>query len=131
VARDRATAGCDELYFDAVSQIKLPRWSQGRTAPVGDASVLLSGEGAAFAMAAAYILANELDRPGGDYARAFAAYESRFRPFIERAQKSARGFASSFAPKQFPSLVKQSAALRAWQATNSWPFKITWARKGG
>src|SRR4029077_4267268 len=28
-------------------------------------------------------------------------------------------------------LVKAMPALRAWQATYSWPFKITWAGKGG
>ena len=61
---------CGDLYFDAVSQITLPRWSEGRTALVGDAAYcpsLLAGEGAAFAMAGAYILAAELDRAGGDY----------------------------------------------------------------
>jgi 2-polyprenyl-6-methoxyphenol hydroxylase-like FAD-dependent oxidoreductase len=50
-------------------------------------------------MAGAYVLARELDHYGGDHARAFAAYESRFRPFIEQKQKSARAFASSFAPR--------------------------------
>jgi len=93
---------CEDLYFDSVSQITLPTWSQGRIALTGDAAYcpsLLAGEGSAFAMAGAYILARELAHSGGDHIRAFAAYESRFRPFIERKQKSARAFASSFAPK--------------------------------
>ena len=93
---------CGDLYFDSVSQVVLPAWFRGRVALVGDAAYcpsLLSGEGSALAMAGAYILARELDHYGGDYARAFAAYESRFRPFIERKHKSARAFASSFAPK--------------------------------
>lgn len=111
----RRLDACDELYFDAVSQIILPRWSQGRTAVVGDAAYcpsLLAGEGAAFAMAGAYILANELERAGGDYARAFAAYESSFRPFMERKQKSARGLASSFAPKTSFGLFVRDQVIR-------------------
>jgi len=106
---------CDDLCFDAVSQITLPGWSQGRTALVGDAAYcpsLLAGEGAAFAMAGAYILAAELERAGGDHARAFAAYEHRFRPFIERKQRSARGFASSFAPKTSLGLFVRDQVLR-------------------
>src|ERR1700737_3370773 len=43
----------------------------------------------------------------------------------------ARPAASEIVVKQFPSLVKVMPALRAWQATYSWPFKITWAGKGG
>ena len=88
----RHLAACDNLYFDAVSQIELPAWSLGRAALVGDAAYcpsLLAGEGSAFAMAGAYILAGELQQADGDPA-AFAAYERRFRPFIERKQKSAR-----------------------------------------
>src|SRR5439155_23600785 len=43
----------------------------------------------------------------------------------------ARPAASEIVVKQFPSLVKAMPALRAWQATYSWPFKIAWAGKGG
>jgi 2-polyprenyl-6-methoxyphenol hydroxylase-like FAD-dependent oxidoreductase len=112
---ERHLEACDDLYFDAVSQITLPSWSQGRTALVGDAAYcpsLLAGEGAAFAMAGAYILASELERAGGDFAGAFAAYERRFRPFVERKQKSARAFASSFAPKTSFGLFVRNQVLR-------------------
>ena len=106
---------CEDLYFDSVSQIALPAWSQGRIALVGDAAYcpsLLAGEGSAFAMAGAYILAGELDKAAGDHTRAFAAYQSRFRPFIERKQKSARAFASSFAPKTSFGLFIRDLVLR-------------------
>ena len=111
----RRLEACDELYFDAVSQIELPAWSRGRTALVGDAAYcpsLLAGEGSAFAMAGAYILARELDSAGGDHARAFSNYERRFRPFIERKQKSARAFASSFAPETSFGLFVRDQVLR-------------------
>jgi 2-polyprenyl-6-methoxyphenol hydroxylase-like FAD-dependent oxidoreductase len=82
---------------------------------VGDAAYcpsLLAGEGSAFAMAGAYILAGELQRSGGDYARAFAAYEQSFRPFIERKQRSARAFASSFTPATALGLFVRDVVLR-------------------
>jgi 2-polyprenyl-6-methoxyphenol hydroxylase-like FAD-dependent oxidoreductase len=106
---------CEDLYFDAVSQIVLPCWSQGRVALVGDAAYcpsLLAGEGAAFAMAGAYILARELEHTGVDYTQAFTNYERQFRPFIEGKQKSARAFASSFAPKSYLGLFLRDQVLR-------------------
>ena len=69
---------------------------------LGDAAYcpsLLAGEGAALAMAGAYLLAGELGRAQGDHRVAFPRYEQLFRPFIERKQRAARSFASSFAPR--------------------------------
>jgi 2-polyprenyl-6-methoxyphenol hydroxylase-like FAD-dependent oxidoreductase len=106
----------EDLYFDAVTQIDLPVWSNGRVALVGDAAYcpsLLAGEGAAFAMAGAYILAGELDRADGDHFRAFNTYERRFRPFILRKQKAARSFASSFTPRTVLGLTVRDLVLRA------------------
>jgi 2-polyprenyl-6-methoxyphenol hydroxylase-like FAD-dependent oxidoreductase len=98
---DRMDAAHD-VYFDAVSQIRMPSWSRGRVALLGDAAhcpSLLAGAGSAFAMLGAYILAGELKTSGGDHVAAFASYESRMRPFIERQQKSTVGFARAFAPQ--------------------------------
>ncbi|MGH7435537.1 MAG: FAD-binding domain [Polyangiaceae bacterium] len=108
-------AACDDLYFDAVSQIQLPSWSRGRVALLGDAAFcpsLLAGEGSSLAIAGAYILAGELARAGGDHGAAFAAYERAFRPFIERKQKGARSFASSFAPGTRLGLFARDQLLR-------------------
>ncbi|HEY2034081.1 MAG TPA: FAD-binding domain [Rhizomicrobium sp.] len=91
-----------DLYFDSVSQIRMPKWSKGRVALLGDAAhspSLLAGAGSAFAMLGAYVLAGELKEAGGDHTKAFAAYENRLMPFMKRQQKTAEGFAGSFAPK--------------------------------
>jgi 2-polyprenyl-6-methoxyphenol hydroxylase-like FAD-dependent oxidoreductase len=91
-----------DLYFDAISQIHMPRWADGRVALVGDAAhspSLLAGAGAAFAMLGAYILAGELHAANGDFGRAFPAYEQRLQPFILRQQNAAASFAGSFTPK--------------------------------
>lgn len=105
----------EELYFDAVSQIQMPTWSRGRVALVGDAAYcpsLLAGEGSAFAMLGAYILAGELHKADGDYERAFAVYEARLRDFIERKQKAAAGIAGSFVPKTSLGLAARNAILK-------------------
>ena len=92
----------DDLYFDAVSQIRMPQWSQGRVALLGDAAYcpsLLAGAGSAFAMLGAYVLAGELRDSGGDVERGCAAYEARLRGWLTREQDRAVGFAASFTPK--------------------------------
>ena len=90
------------VYFDRVSQIRMDRWTKGRTALVGDAAAcvsLMAGEGTGLAMAEAYVLAGELRDCGGDHVAAFARYQERMMPFLKRKQESAAKFASSFAPK--------------------------------
>ena len=107
---------CDEFYFDSVSQIRMPAWSRGRTVLVGDAAYcpsLLAGEGAALAMAGAYILAGELQRANGDHAQAFTNYEKQLRAFIERKQRAAERFAASFAPATRFGLSVRDLVLRA------------------
>jgi 2-polyprenyl-6-methoxyphenol hydroxylase-like FAD-dependent oxidoreductase len=91
-----------DIYFDRVSQIRMDRWAQGRTALVGDAAAcvsLMAGEGTGLAMAEAYVLAGELRNCGGDHGAAFARYQERMMPFLKRKQRLAAKFASSFAPK--------------------------------
>lgn len=92
----------DDLYFDRVSQIRMPSWHRGRIVLVGDAGMavsFLAGEGAGLAMTEAYVLAGEISRASGDYAKAFAAYDARLRPFIEGKQHTAENFASTFVPQ--------------------------------
>jgi 2-polyprenyl-6-methoxyphenol hydroxylase-like FAD-dependent oxidoreductase len=106
-----------DLYFDRVSQIVMPRWTTGRIALIGDACAcpsLLAGEGSAMAMAEAYTLAGELDAAGGDHTRAFQAYEQRLRPYVERKQKAARGFAASFVPKSALGLWARNISISAF-----------------
>lgn len=107
---------CEDLYFDSVSQIRMPAWSLGRIVLVGDAAYcpsLLAGEGAGLAMAGAYILAGELQRWNGDYSRAFRSYEQQLRAFIERKQHSGERFANSFAPKTRFGLFIRDLVLRS------------------
>ncbi|MBK5343543.1 FAD-binding monooxygenase [Pseudomonas sp. MWU13-2625] len=87
-----------DLYLDAVGQVKMPRWSKGRIALVGDAAYCaspISGMGTSLGLCGAYVLAGELSRHT-NHTDAFAAYEKRLRPFVTQAQ-SVPGFAPRLA----------------------------------
>ncbi|HZM83650.1 MAG TPA: FAD-dependent monooxygenase [Candidatus Limnocylindrales bacterium] len=76
------------LYFDSLSQVRMPSWSAGRVVLVGDAAYCaspVSGSGAMISLIGAYRLAGELASTS-DYARAFARYEKGLRPTIAKAQ---------------------------------------------
>jgi 2-polyprenyl-6-methoxyphenol hydroxylase-like FAD-dependent oxidoreductase len=95
-------ARTSKLYFDTVSQVRMNRWTRGRTALVGDAAAcvsLMAGEGTGLAIAGAYVLAGELHTCRNDFRAAFANYERRLLPFLRKKQASAASFAASFAPK--------------------------------
>jgi 2-polyprenyl-6-methoxyphenol hydroxylase-like FAD-dependent oxidoreductase len=105
-----------DLYFDRVSQIKMPTWSRGRIALVGDAAFcvsLMAGQGAALAMTAAYVLAGELGRAGQRHEKAFYNYEQFLRNFIESKQEGAARFASAFAPSTKWGLFLRNQILKA------------------
>jgi 2-polyprenyl-6-methoxyphenol hydroxylase-like FAD-dependent oxidoreductase len=90
-----------DVYFDAVSQIRMPRWSHGRVVLLGDAGycpALLSGQGSTLAMMGAYILAGELKVALGDHKLAFHQYEQAFRPVVRQEQKKAGSAASFLVP---------------------------------
>jgi len=102
------------FYLDGASQIRMPSWSRGRVALVGDAGAcpsLLAGQGSALAMIEAYVLAAELARADGDHSAAFAAYERRLAPLILTKQDAAIGLGSAFAPRNRFELLLRNAVL--------------------
>jgi 2-polyprenyl-6-methoxyphenol hydroxylase-like FAD-dependent oxidoreductase len=110
-----AMQGCEDLYFDAVSQVEMDSWSRGRVALVGDACFapsLLSGQGSSFAMAGAYLLAGELGASDGDYEAAFGRHQSRFKPFIDTQQEAAVRAIRWYAPRTPLDLWLRNAAIR-------------------
>ncbi|GAA4630552.1 FAD-dependent monooxygenase [Actinoallomurus vinaceus] len=73
-----------DLYFDALSQVRMPSWSTGRVALVGDAAYCaspVSGAGAELALTGAYLLATEL--AAGDHQDAFRLYEEQHRELVD------------------------------------------------
>lgn len=107
----------DQLYFDRVSQIRMPNWSHGRVALIGDAAFcvsLLAGQGSALAMISAYVLAGELASAHGQYHEAFARYDTLLRNYIDRKQRGAERFAGAFAPKTGAGMFLRNLVVRTF-----------------
>ena len=103
------------FYFDSVSQIRMPSWTTGRVALVGDAAAcpsFLAGQGSALAMVEAYTLAVELARTD-DHSVAFARYERRLSGLLRSKQDAAKGLGLAFAPKNRRQLCARNLVMKA------------------
>lgn len=80
------------FFFDKFCQIKMPSWTKGRVALVGDAGYCASpaaGMGASLAVNGATALADALKKHHGNHELAFQDYNKNLRPFIEKVQATA------------------------------------------
>ncbi|KAI8629475.1 hypothetical protein F5Y19DRAFT_484853 [Xylariaceae sp. FL1651] len=105
----------NDFYLERMGMVKLDRWFRGRVALVGDAAwcpTANTGMGTSSSIVGAYILAGEIARHCGhgtieaasgkldtqdNIGKALAAYDQRFRPFMDQVQKGV-GDESSFVP---------------------------------
>lgn len=80
-----------ELYFDSIARAKVPSYTRGRIALLGDSAwgVTVGGMGVGTGIVGAYVLAGELAAADGDHQTAFARYEQRMRAYAGRWQKAA------------------------------------------
>ncbi len=102
-------------FFDTVSQIRMPRWSSGRTAFLGDAAhapSFLTGQGSSLALVGAYLLATSLAAHHGDHTAAFAAYERDARAFVERNQAQVGTGDAALFPTTAEGLERRNQRLR-------------------
>jgi 2-polyprenyl-6-methoxyphenol hydroxylase-like FAD-dependent oxidoreductase len=103
----------NDLYFDSVSQIRMPAWSSGRVVLAGDAAhapSFLSGQGTSLALVGAYVLAGEL-ATHEEPEQAFAAYERICRPFVEANQALATAGGSLLLPASVDELERRNRWL--------------------
>src|SRR5271169_7070830 len=113
------------FYFDSISQLQLDTWSRGRVTLVGDAGYCPGpavGGSTSLAVLGAYVLAGELAQAGGDYERAFAAYEREMGEPVRRSRAFARGVAMSIVPH---SRAGVWAMTRAAQLVSALPAELT------
>jgi 2-polyprenyl-6-methoxyphenol hydroxylase-like FAD-dependent oxidoreductase len=85
-------ANSTSFYFDKICQIKMPSWTKGRVALVGDAAYCASpaaGMGGSLAIIGATALADAFQTNNGDFQLAFRDYDESFHPYIERVQADA------------------------------------------
>lgn len=90
-----------ELYFDSVSQIRMPAWHRGRVVLVGDAahcSSNLTGRGTSLALTGAWFLAQALRDHPDDITRAWEQYDRDQRPHATRIQAMAAPGGDLLAP---------------------------------
>ncbi|QGN33809.1 FAD-dependent monooxygenase [Microlunatus sp. Gsoil 973] len=116
-----AMRSAEDLFFDMVTQIRMPRWSAGRLALVGDAAFapsFLTGQGSSTALVGAYLLAGELATTG-DYATAFDRYEKLARPFVEANQNLVTAGDATMFPSTPEALEQRNRILQQLPALPS------------
>jgi 2-polyprenyl-6-methoxyphenol hydroxylase-like FAD-dependent oxidoreductase len=103
-----------DLYFDSVSQVRLPSWSLGRVALLGDAAscVSLFGDGSSLAMAGAHTLAAALSTTPSDHREAFMAYETKHRTHTDAKQRAVGLATAMLIPKTRLGIATRNAAAR-------------------
>ncbi|MFD7134745.1 FAD-dependent monooxygenase [Streptomyces sp. NPDC059894] len=110
-----AMRDADDLFFDTAGQIRMPHWSSGRVALVGDAAYapsFLTGQGASLALAGAYMLANALSATDRDHTAAFAGYERDMRAFVAMNQALVDNGAATLFPTTAAALEQRNTMLR-------------------
>ena len=108
-----ALLDADDVFFDAVGQIRMPRWTSGRVALLGDAAYapsFLTGQGTSLALVGAYMLAGSL--AGRDHAAGFAAYEHTTHDFVTLNQNLVDEGGATLFPTTTRALEQRNDRLR-------------------
>ncbi|MGF7182142.1 FAD-dependent monooxygenase [Tunturiibacter psychrotolerans] len=102
-----------DFYFDKMCQIRMPSWTKGRVALVGDAGYCASpaaGMGGSLAIVGATALADAFQKHPGSFEAAFRAYNDSLRPFVEDVQAQAVNFGlEMFVPRSEDALQRRNA----------------------
>ncbi|MFJ3944470.1 MULTISPECIES: FAD-dependent monooxygenase [Streptomyces] len=110
-------------FLDTAGQIRLPRWSRGRVALVGDAAYapsFLTGQGTSLALVGAYMLAHSLlTHPG--HAEALAAYDRDLRAFVALNQGLVDEGGARLFPVTAEALERRNTMLRGLSALPAAP----------
>ncbi|EKG18918.1 Monooxygenase FAD-binding protein [Macrophomina phaseolina MS6] len=114
----------DDFYMQQIAQVKMPQWSKGRVALLGDAAFCpspISGVGTACAIEGAYILAGELTKHN-DYKAGFAGYEKMMRPVIAKAQRLIPGTPALANPQTSwgISIMNGILSVVSWTGITNW-----------
>jgi 2-polyprenyl-6-methoxyphenol hydroxylase-like FAD-dependent oxidoreductase len=92
--------------------MKMPSWTKGRVALVGDAGYCASpaaGRGGSLAIDGAAALADAFDKCDHNYELAFQEYNTSFRPFIEEVQAVVVDFGlDAFLPRTEEAILKRN-----------------------
>jgi len=89
-------------YMSEIGQVKLDKWSKGRTVLLGDAGYTagpITGLGTTVSLMGAYTLAGALAENKGNIDAALEQYEKDLRPFIKGAQSLPPGVPGALYPR--------------------------------
>ena len=107
----------ETFYFDKLCQVKMPAWTKGRVALVGDAGYCASpaaGMGGSLAIDGAAALADAFQRCDGNVEQAFQDYDETFRPFVEHVQAEGVRFGlETFIPRTAEAIHQRNAQFAA------------------
>lgn len=114
----------DELYFDSVSQVRLPAWSRGRIGLLGDAAscVSLFGDGSSLAMAGAFTLARVLSdgfATTDTVGAALRRYETEHRRLVGPKQRGIGRATALLIPRTRAGIAFRNLAVRAWPSRDA------------
>ncbi|MGP3940691.1 FAD-dependent monooxygenase [Streptomyces sp. 6N106] len=121
----KALRDADDLFFDTAGQIRMPHWSSGRVALVGDAAYapsFLTGQGSSLALVGAYMLANAVTSHR-DHTAAFAAYEHGVREFVAMNQALVDTGGATLFPTTAQALEQRNTRLRGLVTLPSAPAR--------
>ncbi|MFC6082166.1 FAD-dependent monooxygenase [Sphaerisporangium aureirubrum] len=106
----------EDLYFDSVSQVRLPGWAKGRVVLLGDAAscVSLFGDGSSLAIAGAHTLAKALAARTAGHAEAFRHYETEHRTLVGPKQRGIGRAAALLIPRTRLGITARDFAARVW-----------------
>jgi 2-polyprenyl-6-methoxyphenol hydroxylase-like FAD-dependent oxidoreductase len=103
-----------DFYFDEMSQVRLPSWSTGRAALLGDAAFgpsPMSGQGTSLALIGGYLLAHHI-ATATDPSTAFALWERGFRSNVELNQGLATDGMSTLLPASRFRIFARNQSMR-------------------
>jgi 2-polyprenyl-6-methoxyphenol hydroxylase-like FAD-dependent oxidoreductase len=104
----------DDLFFARVGEVRIDRWSTGRSVLLGDSVFGGSiGMGTSMALVGAYVLAGELAAAGGDHRVAFEAYQREMTEYVTLGRKRPPGGTSGFLPASRAGIWSRNLLMRA------------------
>ncbi|MEV4754754.1 FAD-dependent monooxygenase [Micromonospora sp. NPDC049559] len=118
-----------DFFFDSICQVRVPVWSRGRVALLGDAGYCgspLTGMGTSMALVGAYVLAGELAAAGGDHGTAFARYQEVMRDYVAQCQELPPGGLNGFAPRTQLMIWARNQSMRMM---GRWPMRAILAKQ--
>jgi 2-polyprenyl-6-methoxyphenol hydroxylase-like FAD-dependent oxidoreductase len=120
----------EDFYMSRAAQVKLSKWTNGRTLVLGDAAWATFGIGTTLAIEGAYMLAGELSKiqSSDDIPQALERYEEVFRPLYAKMEELPPGFPQILCPQTAWGMRLRDSVL--WFASKTKAHKLLPADPG-